>query len=156
MRRLPLLPALAALALTLLLAGPVHATRVNQPDPAQAVKGFFQAVDGQDYAQAWGLLSSQSRTTLVNLIARDEKMEPEAVLRLFETNAPDIRAGFWESFRNSSGASVLAAGTFTTVETNGNRARVQMQGREQVPFQAFLEQGSWRFGLVETFPLEQK
>ena len=153
MRRMSLL---ATLALALLLASPVLATQVPQKEPSQAVKGFFQAVDGQDYAQAWALLSSQSRTTLVNLIARDEKLDPQEVLQLFESNAPAIRAGFWESFRTSSGASVLAAGTFQTLETSGNRARVQMQGREQVAFLAFLEQGSWHFGLVETFPFEQK
>lgn len=153
MRRLPLL---AILALALLLASPVRATQVAQKDPSQAIKGFFQAVDAQDYAQAWRLLSSQSRNTLAQLIARDEKLEPQEVLRLFESDDPSIRAGFWESFRTNSGASVLAAGTFETLEVGGGRARVQMKGREQVAFLAFLEEGSWRFGLVETFPFEQK
>lgn len=143
---------LAALLLCLLVAVPAEATRTAASDPAQAVKGFFQAVAGKNYAQAWALLSRSSQDQIVTMIARDEKMEPAAVRSLFERTDPAICNGFWESFRNSSSSDVLAQGTFKTTQNAGNRATVELANNANARFLAFLENGSWRFGLLETFP----
>ncbi len=121
-------------------------------DPAHAVKAFFQAVSARDYGQAWGLLSSASQNRIVTMVARDEEMSTEAVRRLFETRDPSICAGFWDPFRTSSHSEVLAGRTFTSGQVAGNRGSVRMEGNNEQNFVTVLEEGSWRFGLMETFP----
>ncbi len=135
-----------AVALCLALAPPARAD-----EPAQAVKGFFQAVVGGDYARAWNLLSSRSQDRIVAAIAQDERLDPNAVRQLFETNDPAIREGFWAGFRSTSRSEVLADKTFTTLSVAGNQATVRLVGHEG-NFLAVQERGAWRFGLIETFP----
>ncbi len=121
-------------------------------DPAHAVKGFFQAVNARDYGRAWDLLSSSSQNRIVTMVARDEEMSTEAVRRLFETRDPSVCAGFWDSFRASSHSEILAGRTFTSGQVAGNRGSVRMDGNDERHFVTVLEEGSWRFGLMETFP----
>ncbi len=138
-----------------LLALVVLITCLIQPaqaqDPAQAVKGFFQAVSARDYGRAWELLSSSSQNRIVAMVARDEEMSAEAVRQLFETRDPSICAGFWDSFRASSHSEVLAARDFITSQVAGSRGSVRMEGNDARNFVTALEGGSWRFGLMETF-----
>lgn len=142
---------LATLLLGLFLALPATAADPVGGGPAGAVKGFFGAVAAQEYPKAWALLSSTSKNTICEMIAKDEKMQAADVRTLFETNDPSIRKGFWESFRQSSKSDVLAASSFTTGAVNGERADVTMQGNSAV-FLTFREKGQWKFGLMETFP----
>jgi len=121
-------------------------------DPAHAVKGFFQAVSARDYGRAWALLSSSSQNRIVTMVARDEQMSTEAVRRLFETRDPSVCAGFWDSFRTSSRSEVLASRTFLSGQVAGNRGSVRMEGNDERNFVTVLEEGSWRFGLMESFP----
>ncbi len=121
-------------------------------DPAHAVKGFFQAVSARDYGRAWALLSSSSQNRIVTMVARDEQMSTEAVRSLFETRDPSVCAGFWDSFRTSSHSEIMAGRTFTSGQVAGNRGSVRMEGNDERNFVTVLEEGSWRFGLMETFP----
>lgn len=145
--------ALAALALALLLALPATATEPLGGGPASAVKGFFHAVAQKQYGAAWKLLSESSKATICQSIARDEKMDAGEVRRLFESNDVSIQNGFWESFRVNSKCEVLAGSVFQSGAVDGNRADVTVRGASAV-FRAVREQGSWRFGLMETFPPE--
>ena len=139
------LATLMALLIGLALTLPARAD-----DPAQAVQGFFQAVVAEDYARAWTLLSSGSQDKIVADVATSEKMDPQAVRRLFDTSDPSICSGFWASFRKGSKSDVLASQAFLTQTTAGNCATVRIEGNDNVSFLAYLENGSWRFGLVET------
>lgn len=137
-----------AVALALLaLAVPAAAQDV----PASAVQGFFAAVSGGRYPEAWALLSTPSQEWIITEVARDEKQDPATVRELFQTTDPAVQKGFWDSFRQSSQAAALAAQSYTTASTTGNTATVTAAGLD-VPFQVVLEGGAWRFGLIETFP----
>lgn len=146
------MPVRAILALVLgfaLLAG--APALAESDEPAHAVKGFFGAVSGRDYALAWRLLSTGSRDELVRLVARDENMSQEAVRNLFERDAASVRTGFWDPFRAQSRCEKLAPHEFRTRVSRGNMAWVEIPG-SATRFRAFRENGGWRFGLMETFP----
>lgn len=142
---------LATLALALFLALPSVAAEPAGGSPAGAVKGFFGAVAAKDYLKAWGLLSDTSKTTICEMIAKDENMKASDVRTLFDTNDPRIQNGFWDSFRQSSKSDVLAGSTYTSGAVNGTKASVTMEGNTTV-FHTFKENGRWKFGLMETFP----
>ncbi len=137
---------LLTLVLCLALAPPLRAD-----EPAQAVKGFFQAVVDSNYSRAWNLLSSHSQGRIVAAVARDEGLAAQDVRQLFESNAPAVRDGFWANFRSTSRSELLAPKTFGTLNLAGNRATVGLAGQDGT-FVAVREAGGWRFGLLETFP----
>lgn len=142
---------LATLVLGLLLALPAVAADPVGGSPAGAVKGFFGAVAAREYSKAWGLLSNASKTQICDMIAKDENMKAADVRAMFDGSDPRIEKGFWDSFRESSKADVLASSLYTAGAVRGNRADVKMDGNETV-FHVFKENGKWKFGLMETFP----
>lgn len=138
---------LLALMAALLLAAPLPA-RAQGADPAQAVRGFFQAVMGASYGEAWSMLTAHSQTQLVDFVARNEKMDPAEVRRLFANNQMQ---GFWDNWRRQGGVQDVAGRNFSTASVSGTMGKVVADGGSFV-FKAFKETGGWRFGLVETFP----
>lgn len=134
------------LAVLLLLTAMV--AQAAEDAPAQAARHFFQAVGSKDYATAWGLLTKSSQDSLIDSMAKSEKMDPTAVRNLFDRNDSTIQSGFWDSFRKSSVADQIALKNFASVSQDGNQAKVQVDGKLGL---LMFNEGGWKFGFQETF-----
>ena len=137
--------------LALLAAAPSLAADTG---PVVALRTFFTDVTNQDYAPAWAAFTRRSQDGIVNSVASSEHRTPADVRKLFDTNDASIRAGFWESFRNSTQAATFVAVAMapggarngsddSVVMTlpNGNSATLLM----------YKEGGAWKVGWMETF-----
>ena len=122
--------------------------------PVVALRTFFTEVTNGDYAAAWAAFTRRSQDGIVQSVAGSEHMTSADVRKLFDTNDPSIRAGFWDSFRNSSqsatfveaamapGRSLNGSGDSVVMTlTNGNTATLQMYREGKV----------WKVGWMETF-----
>lgn len=139
---------LAALMLVLLCTLGAFA----QGSPDAAAKGFFSSVATKNYSNAWHLMSEQSQNWLINIIAKQAKVEPAQVKVLFDSNDPSLQDGFWEEFRKSSKSEDLVKlGTFETVEATETDARVNMTINGSVKTLLMKNEGGWKLGYQETF-----
>lgn len=147
---------ISRLALPLVLALFLAAAATAQEGkPSGAVQAFWAAVNSKNYAGAWSLLSKYSQDTIINRVAKDEKMDVSKVRKMFESNSAQTQRGFWESFRTSSKADVFAQGKFKTISGNDKSAQVSMDGVDasKLTFKVIREGQAWKVGLIETFPL---
>ena len=146
---------LRSLAFTaaLLAMAPVTADEPSSA-PVIALRTFFNAVAGEDYASAWKGFTRKSQQVIIQSIADSEKMSATDVEQLFSTNAQSIQAGFWTNFRQSSQADTLvglamrsagpqrgAEGSVEITLSDGRVATLLM----------YKEGRKWKVGWTETF-----
>jgi len=141
----------ALLSAVLLVSGSLSAADMG---PVVALRAFFTEVAGQNYAPAWSAFTRRSQDGIVASVAGSEHMTPADVRKLFDADDQRIRAGFWDSFKNSS-----QAATFVEVAMapggalNGSDDSVVMTlpNGNTVALQMFREGGVWKVGWMETF-----
>lgn len=131
------------------------AAAAQDAKPAAAVQSFWAAVHAKNYSGSWNLLTKYSQDTIIQQVAKDEKMDAKKVRQMFESNSAETQRGFWESFRTSSKADVFAQAKFKTASAANKAAQVTMDGVDpsKLTFKVFREGDAWKVGLIETFPL---
>lgn len=142
------------LLLFLLLSASAIAQEVNAQAVADAPKKFYQAVNAKDYPAAWSLLTEGSKSRLSEAIAADAKMEARAVRAMFDGNAPELQAGFWESFRTQSRPDLLVQLSFTYIGPSEAGFLVRMGGPngggKDTTDLLVKDENGYKFGLTET------
>ncbi|MGE5188922.1 MAG: hypothetical protein ACM3NF_02570 [Gemmatimonadota bacterium] len=158
---------LALLALLLLLLPANSCTRaVRPPDTAainravSAAEATFRAMKARDYRGIWERLTSKSRERVADetleALAKEGKARPgrEELLADFRDGGPVARS-YWDAFlAHFDPDTALADSRWEAADTGPGRVLILITYKTSdrpAALEMFLENGAWKFGLVETF-----
>ena len=158
---------LVPLALALLLISGTSCSRATRPVDTAAInravsaaEATFQAMKARDYRGIWERLTSKSRETVADetleALAGEGKRETgrEALLADFRDGGPAARS-YWDAFLTHFNPDMaLAESRWEAAETGPGRVLILITHKTSdrpAAVQMVLEDGAWKFGLVETF-----
>ena len=145
LKKLRLLITLAVLLSCSLLAA-------AQDKPHEVAERFFQSVGAEDYQTSWSVLNKNSQDYFVAEVAKGDNLSPASVQKLFDTNDPAIRSGFWSSFRDASkSADIAKTATYKTVSASGNSAIVLMQVNSRELKLTMKDEAGWKLDYKASF-----
>ena len=122
--------------------------------PVVALRAFFTAVSGKDYAAAWAGFTHKSQDRIAEVVAKSEKMSVTDVRKLFDTNDKRIRDGFWESFRTSSNSDTFLQVAMSPGAGSGSSdgsVLITAPNGNVITMLMYRENGGWKVGWMETF-----
>ena len=145
-----------ALLSVLLLLAPAWA-QTSPEAVVGTIRGFYQAIDAQDFGNAWSLLTEASKSRIVAMVAEEAKIPPEQVRPLFDNTAPEIRDGFWKSFAEGEQTKMVLN---LTLEYKGEKdgfhvvtasMPVEQGGTGQTLDFLLKDEAGPKYGIAETF-----
>lgn len=137
------------------------------PEPktsTQAVKAFAEALNSENSAKCWALLTNKSRTELSRSLAEklaesgtevsDGPTDEKTIYSMMCDPDNEMAQLFWKGFKESTSKTFADSPKFSVrKKANANTELVAIQGKQTksvLIFKVLKENGKWRVGLQES------
>lgn len=122
--------------------------------PAMIPLRFFQALQRQDYEQAWDYLSRQSQNMIVQILAKSWKAHSPQELEADFAQGLGVAQSYWKAFREQIQLDTWLQQSYRAFGVSGDEVMVKASP-SGVILLVIREAQHWKFGYMETF-LETK
>ncbi len=117
-----------------------------------SVRRFFNHLANEQYIKAWKCLSKTTQVSIIEVITKHTDLTAKQLEYAF-SRKPELLRSFWRKLTTASMAEQLRFANIRVVKLESNQAVISYRppGSDPVFLRCYLENGSWKLGLIETF-----
>lgn len=124
-------------------------TNTAQNAALQAMQSFSQAMQSENYATAWALLSEESKQGFSELLAEELEESVSTARAMFDRGDDILMEHFWPTVREGLESESWFEQTYRVQSTQGNQVLLKSSPSGLVLIMK-LEGGRWKLGFMES------